>query len=612
MGIAAAERVQVLHVDDDPEFADLTATFLERTDDRLAVSTATSADAGLDHLADGEFDCVVSDYDMPGRNGIEFLRAVREHDIDLPFILFTGKGSEEVASDAISAGVTDYLQKTSGSDQYEVLANRITNAVAQHRTEAELAEANLILETIQKNLPVVVFTLDTDGVFTRSEGGALEQLEMEPGEAVGESIFELFGDHADVPSQVRRALDGESVEATNEIGDRVFRSWYEPVFDDGDVVGIVGHSVDITERVEYERELEARSTAMEASIDGMAVLDADETYEFVNEAHADIYGYDDPEAFAGESWRMCYEADELERFETEIMPELYERGGWRGEAVGLRKDGSTFPQELSLSLTEDERVICVVRDVAERREYERELEQRNERLAEFASVVSHDLRNPLRVAEGRVDLLREDHDEEHLDAIDRSLDRMDRIIGDVLWLARHGRDIGSVDPVPLAEVVESAWMTAVEDERAELTVAPAESALPDIEADRDRLRQLLENLFRNSVEHGNEGVTVTVGGTADGFYVADDGPGIPADERDEVFDAGYSTADDGTGFGLRIVEQVVDAHGWAIQVAESEAGGARFEIAGIENGDTRVRSTALGRRRRPSDVERSGVAPSRR
>ncbi|MFC7249640.1 response regulator [Halomicroarcula sp. GCM10025324] len=131
MSAAVGRPIRILHVDDDPELADLAGTLLEREDDQFRVDTAGSASEGLEHLEQHPVDCVVSDYDMPGRNGIDFLDAVRELDADLPFILFTGKGSEEVASEAISAGVTDYLQKESGTSQYAVLANRIGNAVEQ-------------------------------------------------------------------------------------------------------------------------------------------------------------------------------------------------------------------------------------------------------------------------------------------------------------------------------------------------------------------------------------------------------------------------------------------------------------------------------------------------
>jgi DNA-binding NtrC family response regulator len=135
----------VIHVDDEPRFSKLVASYLERTDARFDVLTATSPVAGLDALTDHDIDCVVSDYDMPGTNGLEFLEAVRADYPDLPFIFYTGKGSEEVASEAITAGVTDYLQKDANTEHYEVLANRITNVVDQYH-------ANRAAERTQRRL----------------------------------------------------------------------------------------------------------------------------------------------------------------------------------------------------------------------------------------------------------------------------------------------------------------------------------------------------------------------------------------------------------------------------------------------------------------------------
>ncbi|MEF8894606.1 response regulator, partial [Halodesulfurarchaeum sp.] len=134
----STDEIQVLHVDDDPDFAELAAEFLEREDERISVQTAASADEGLKQLSNSSIDCIVSDYDMPKQNGIEFLETVREDYPDLPFILFTGKGSESVASEAISSGVSDYLQKKSGRQQYELLANRAGTLVEKYRNVQEL------------------------------------------------------------------------------------------------------------------------------------------------------------------------------------------------------------------------------------------------------------------------------------------------------------------------------------------------------------------------------------------------------------------------------------------------------------------------------------------
>lgn len=155
-------EIRVLHVDDEPNFADMTATFIQHEDDRFTVETATSASDGLDRLDEEQFDCVVSDYDMPGQNGIDFLKCIRETHPDLPFILFTGKGSEEVASDAISAGVTDYLQKGTDTSQYEVLANRINNVVEQFRSRQAITETEQKLSQLAEYTDDILFMFNGD------------------------------------------------------------------------------------------------------------------------------------------------------------------------------------------------------------------------------------------------------------------------------------------------------------------------------------------------------------------------------------------------------------------------------------------------------------------
>ncbi len=203
-----------------------------------------------------------------------------------------------------------------------------------------------------------------------------------------------------------------------------------------------------------------------------------------------------------------------------------------------------------------------------------------------ASVVSHDLRNPLDVAQARLEAAQELDEGEHFAHVERAHDRMERIIQDVLTLAR-GEDV--VDPdetVDLGVVAEQAWGT-VETNDARLTV---EDELPTVLADPDRVSRLFENLFRNAVEHGTGGggtVHVTVGRLAvaptHGFYVADDGSGIPDDCKPHVFEPGQSSDDHGTGLGLAIVARIADLHGWDVDVTDSASGGARFEIRGVDS-----------------------------
>ncbi|RLM57459.1 PAS domain S-box protein [Halobellus sp. Atlit-31R] len=1093
-----APGISVLHVDDDPVFADLTANMLSEQEIQFTVETATNASEGLDRLAASGFDCIVSDYEMPGQDGIEFLETVREEYPNLPFILYTGKGSEAVAGDAIAAGVTDYLQKEIGKSQYAILANKIRNAVESRRQQKRAQATRDRLRQIIDMLPQFVFVKDETGKFLLANEavadaygttvGDLEEAadvdfadseeEVEQFRADDQAVIES-GEPKHIPEELLTTADGETrllkttkipydpvetdgdavLGVSHDITERKEREnmlrqyqyayesalsgiaivgldgelmdvnptfldmwgyddeddvlgrpaidlWKNPeqarsvleavkergswegeleavradgsafyargvnshlTDSDGNSIGVVSSFFDITERKERETELEMQSAAMEASMDGIAVQNEDGRYIYTNQAHADVFGYDADELL-GSTWRRLYGDDEIARLEQDVFPVLECEGEWRGEAVGKRRDGTPVHQEITLSLVDDGKLICTNRDITGRKEREQELQmirerferftgnvqdaffllpadyseteyvnpavetiygitpeeayddptawvrhihpddqgellvdveaqqdgtsewpleqefridhpdrgmqwvrarldvitdedgdpswvtgvttaitdlkerehelerkqgfleqtqnvanvggweidlrtdslrwteevyrihgvdvefeptvedgiefyhpddrdtirdavtrvttrgepydlelrivtadgevrwihargepryendeivgvrgtfqditeriereqglerkteeleqlaskyqlqyrtlfreapvmtiltrsedgrpivedcnrqfaetvgydpetilgselgdfytpesaerlqsggysqsldgqftrekrelmtidgevieallravprrtadgeivgtvamyidiseresvkRANERLKEFTRVVSHDLRNPLNVATGRLELAAEECDSDHLDDVEGALDRMGTLIDDLLMLAREGKEVTDAQPVDLATMSNNCWET-VETNQAVLLA----NADRTVRADSSRLRQVFENLFRNAVEHGGADVTVTVGELDDGFYIEDDGPGIPSDERDDVFEAGYSQSVDGTGFGLSIVEQIVNAHGWQIRVTDGVDGGARFEIVG--------------------------------
>jgi len=246
----------------------------------------------------------------------------------------------------------------------------------------------------------------------------------------------------------------------------------------------------------------------------------------------------------------------------------------------------------------------------ERHNRTRRLERQNERLDRFASQVSHDLRNPLSVAVGRLELAIESHGEdEDLIAVRDALADADSRIDEMLEFARLGDAVTDPEPVSLADAADAAW-AAIETGGARMTVRED----VDLRGDAERIERLLENLFRNSVEHGSTSnrpeaddsvehgstgdrtasddaaehgfaaVSVALGAVEGGFYVADDGPGIPESDREDVLESGFTTSDDGSGFGLAIVEEIAAAHGWDVRVTDSAAGGARFEFVGADGG----------------------------
>ncbi|MEF8914674.1 PAS domain S-box protein [Natronomonas sp.] len=1037
------DRITVLHVDDDPDFAELAGTFLEREDDRIEVETATKPETGLEFLAANEVDCIVSDYDMPGTNGIEFLEAVRAEYPDLPFILYTGKGSEEVASDAISAGVTDYLQKQTTSSQYTVLANRVLNAVDQYRSkyaleasrerlslffeesplgviewndefdivrvneaatdilgydegelhgrsweaivaESDLSETAAVVEALLENGGgyhavtenarkdgehvlcewhnwvvtndadeiIAIFSQFQDVMEQRTQQQELERYRAvvqaatntiimvdEDGriESVNPAVEDTFGYtpeelvsepvttlmSADVAERHTAAFeryldtgertleweytelegrhrDGSSIplsvtfgEVTYE-GERLFvgiirditerkvrerelqrkerryqavfndpnirvglldtdgtvqdvnetalgyieqsfeefrdqpfwttpwfahseavqtkvRDWigraaageyveyevdlehpngdpytvegvFRPVTsDEGEVVSVLVSDRDITEQKEHERELEWTNAVLSSLLETLpvAVLAEDDDREVLaaNQRLFDLFEMDGtPDDFIGANCEHVAEQvsdmfADPDAFVERINELVDERVATTDEELTLR-DGRTFTRShVPVELPDRSGHLWMYRDVTEQKEYEqrlealseraqsligaesrervaeigveaardilgldanaihlanderdvlkpvamteaisewvgdpptftpgsaiawraydegnalaiddvhddsdvynpetqirselhlplddhgiliagsltpnafdeedialgkilagsittaleqierterlrdreRELTRQNDRLEEFASIVSHDLRNPLSVASGRLELAQEDCDTTHLDPAEQALDRMDSLIDDLLTLARQGDVVGDLESVPLETVTRQCWENV---STGDATLRIESDRV--VEANRGRLQQLLENLFRNAVEHGStsprsqthedavehgstspssqaqeeavehggEDVTVTVGDLDGGFYIEDDGTGIPPESRDGVFEAGYSTSEEGTGFGLSIVKQIVEAHGWEIRLTESDAGGARFEISGVSS-----------------------------
>ncbi|WP_267639195.1 ATP-binding protein [Haloarchaeobius amylolyticus] len=221
-----------------------------------------------------------------------------------------------------------------------------------------------------------------------------------------------------------------------------------------------------------------------------------------------------------------------------------------------------------------EQVVVAIEDLTSQHVWEQEIARQNERLSRFAGAVSHDLRNPLSTARTSLLLAKGECDSPHLDRIEGALGRMDAIIDDVLSLARGGRAVVDPSSVSLEAVTRAAWASTVNADDATLSVAEDRTLL----ADEERLQRLLENLFRNAVEHAGPDVTVRVGAMDGGFFVEDDGPGIPEGKREKAFQPGYTTRQSGTGFGLALVDEIACAHDWSVTLTDAATGGARFEF----------------------------------
>lgn len=577
-------NIRVLHVDDEADLAEMTADFLKREDDRFTIETAMSASEGLEHLSHDDFDCVISDYDMPGQNGIEFLKSVRKEAPDLPFVLFTGKGSEEVASEAISAGVTDYLQKESGTDQYVVLANRLRNAVQRYRAEQDRERQRKAIETAQEGISI----LNEDGEFTYVNRAYADIYGYEPDEMNGKH-WELIYPEDEVavaqnvilPTVAEEGYWSAKTTGLRADGTTFPKDHTVAQTDTGELICSVR---DRSAEQEQETEIARFRTLVETINDPVYVLDEAGQFEYVNNAFVEMVGYN-RETILGAPPALIKSAEAADCAETNLGRLLSSEGpdSVQFEIEVQPKQGGPIPCEDHMGVLPYEGEcfegsVGILRDITERKERERKLKRRNQRLDEFASVVSHDLQNPLSVAAGSIDLAKAECNSEHLERTEHALDRMEDLIEDLLVLARGDEAVTDPKPVDLAGIAQTCWKN-VETTDATLVTEVDKT----VYADESRLMQLLENLSGNAVEHGGSEVTVTVGNLDDGFYIEDDGCGIPEDEYDDVFTPGYSNSDDGTGFGLSIVDQIVAAYGWEIRLTEGTSGGTRFEITGVDS-----------------------------
>lgn len=751
----------VLYVDSETGFREDVVDFLERNHG-FAVEVEGSADAGKAALGGNAVDCVVSGYTLPEEDGISFLEEVRQNHPFLPFVLFTADGDEKLAREAISADVTEYVEKGAKAERFRVLGSRIEEAVSQYRDQLSLMESEERYRTVVENSHEGVYIYQgSEFVFVNERIPELTGYDIE--ELADVEIWSLL--HPDDRTRVReiaRKRGAPDEETPSTYTARIVRKDGEirhcefavqSVTYQGEYAAL-GSVRDITERIERERRLERFETMVQVSGDPMYTLDETGEFTYVNDRLCEISGYERSELLGSHVSILLPEADvatgdavieellsdperdqatfemaiqtaagEQIEFENHIALLPFEEGSFQGtvgvvrdisdlkrrtrrltalheaaneleradteeevftslaeaarnileydfvsvdsvegdylvlrENVGVDSEeglfhrvplsaednlGATAVREGESSLVDDLRELevtpadpeyrsaltvpigekgvfqagaktvgafdAVDRELSELlvehartalvnlenqrrlREQQRELERENDRLEEFASVVSHDLRNPLTVASGRLAEAREQHDGEALAEVDRALDRMDQLIGDLLTLARQGKRVESKEPVEIQDLIQRCWGN-VSTQKARLSVEVEEA----VYADDSRLAQVFENLFRNSVEHGlpdereasaddtEPPMTIRIGRLEDGFYVEDDGTGIPGDEREDVFATGYTTTENGTGFGLRIVEEVADAHGWDVHLTTGEMGGARFEFTGVK------------------------------
>ncbi|NHN64115.1 PAS domain S-box protein, partial [Haloarcula sp. JP-Z28] len=424
-----AGSVRVLHVDDEPDFADLTAAYLERTMDSFTVDTAMRADEVIADRPQDTYDCIISDYDMPGMNGLAFLERIREDAPKLPFILYTGKGSEEIAAEAISAGVTDYIQKEPGTSQYTVLANRVQNAVEARRDELQVTRGHRAMNAAWDGIS----TLDHEGRFT--------YLNDAYAATFGYEREELLGDHWQKihSAEGLETVNGEILPAVDETG-----TWTgETLLERADGTQFIGeHTVasieddgavcvvrDRTDREELDKQLRHERERFRLLVDAVEnyaifLLDPDGLIQSWNVGAKQLTQYEESDILGEHVSTFHTEKQVADGIPEQLLQEAEECGKAIDRGLRVRKDGSTFWADVTVTALQensDARGFAkVIKDITGQIERERQqamAERYREKLYEITNDSDRRFEQRLvDVLELGVEYL--DVDQAHLVAID--------------------------------------------------------------------------------------------------------------------------------------------------------------------------------------------------
>jgi len=590
-----ASPIRVLYVEDDPRFGGVIERELERCCDRISVTTERCVADGLERLANENsgIDCILSEYELPDSDGVDFLEQVRDEYPDLPFFLVTAHGSEAIASDAIAAGVTHYTRKGDDGVAFRDLAHQIETSVSEYRATREADQTRRRLRELTESTTDCLWIFDRDweellfiSGYEEIWGRSAEQIRQDPQDF-------LDGVHPDDRSLVKDAMARLSAGDTIDIEYRILKGddetgwvWVkgEPVFDDdGTVVRVVGFTRDVTDRKQRQRNLELRNQAMNEAPVGIVITDPDQEDNpviYANDHFVALTGYT-REEILGRNCRFLQGPETSEDSVAMMRDAIDEDEPVTVELRNYRTDGAVFWNRVSIAPVSDEsgavtNYIGFQENITGRR-------QRQQQLQIVDRILRHNLRNDLNVIRCRAEQLTSWSDPGVTSAASDILDQVDelmqmaekeRLIAQLLTepVQHRTADLGSL----LERVISS-----VQDRHPDATLTldyPRDSSqIPE------QIEHAVEELLVNAVEHSEStrpqvAVTVSVAESSVSITVTDDGQPIPEMERDVLLGREESPLYHGSGLGLWLVHVVTSRVNGSVAYEANEPRGNSVEL----------------------------------
>ncbi|WP_342304974.1 PAS domain S-box protein [Methanolobus sp. ZRKC5] len=596
-----SDKPRILVVDDEPLNVELLQAYLKSDYDVLFAYNGYDA---LDIVSREMPDLVLLDVMMPDISGYSVCERIKSSEITqfIPVVLVTALSARDERLRGIEVNADDFLIKPVDRLELKMRVNSLLRIKALHdnlireRDQAQnyldVAAVLMMVLNLEQNVSLInKMGLDILGYANEEE-------------VIGQNLLHYFIPEASKP-EMEKHISGTLHKAGSDISyyecpvitkqnEQRIISWYSKSLMDenGHIIGVLCSGMDITTQKKAAEELRIQTRAMEASIDGMAIMDEKGTFTYVNNALVHIFGYDSPDEFIGEKWHVLYNDPEIEIFSNIILSEFSLKGKWKGELLGKKKDGSSFFHEASLTAL-DKGLISVVRDISERKEVESQLNQyalqlksSNELKDLFTDMLRHDLLNPAGVIKGFNDmLLQEEVDKSKrykLQLIEKNVSRLIEMIESAAKLAML-EDINDLafKYVNLASIIRN----VVQDFEPQLMEKNITLDLKLGQSHPAMVNSLIEGVFinfiSNAIKYGpsDSVVSVEVQDLADEWkvLVSDLGEGIPDKDKDLVFNRFKRLGEKkkvvkGSGLGLAIAQRIIELHGGKIGISDNPEG----------------------------------------
>ncbi len=576
--------ISLLYVDDEPDLLDLCKLFLER-EGEFSVTTVTSADEGLNILSDGKIEGIISDYQMPVKDGIEFLKQVRKDYKDLPFILFTGKGREEVVIEAINNGADFYLQK--GGDpraQFSELSHKIRQAVRRKKAEEEL---RMMKATVSYAAEGILWVNQEGGItffndticsmlgYTREEFACLTIRDINP---------RLFENHMGSLWERLKERNYITLQGNNtkKNGSTIPVEILLNYIEFGPNAYVFAFVRDITDRKRAEDELksayEKNQGLMDYANDAIFIADTEtgmlldankKTQALIGRTLKEIQSMHESE---------LHPKEEEEKYLAYFKKHALEGTGLQEEVV-VNKKGNLIPVIVSATILDMGGRRCLMgifHDISDIKKAHDALQLANKKLNLLAEITRHDIRNRLTVLGGYLELFNDHPPEPQHSMYLAKLKTAVKMITANIEFTKLYQDLGVV--APSWQKVNGTFYKACT--HIDIKKIRFESEADELEIFADPLlERVFYNIVENAVEHGN-GVSVvrlSWSESADGLLIRleDDGIGIPAQDKDTIFERGFGK---NTGLGLFLSREILSITNITIKESGEFQHGARFEM----------------------------------